>query len=298
MTTQELKRRAGIIPFVRRIHFVDGFSNCPFHKGDGTHFHILVTPSGAAVGTCFSGCVTSKGPKSWDVFDFVRDFDKVSIGEAIRRVEEELNSGDVVPHISHNDKVVKPMTAVVWKMGRTVTVDDAARLAAARPHSATPSAETLNALGFKMSIADDLCCAYRLGDKFYTVKYRQITTKDFTQVHSVSQRGLFNIDAVTAGCDVYVVESELDVAVLHEDGHIAVSVVSSTQRRIEPEVLEKLLTAGRIILIGDTDAVGSQCMDAIAKLLPPEKTYRMQLVAAKDVGELYQQGKSIEGFKS
>jgi DNA primase len=292
--SRELKRSAGIIPFARRLKLVNGYSACPFHKGDGVKsFHVFATASGIFVGTCFSECVTSEGYTSWNALDFVMDFDKVSIGEAIRRVTAELNSGDD-PQTFRKKNTVTTMTAESWKTwGRAVTAEDVVRLAASRPHSATPSAETLNVLGFKMTPADFVCCAYRLGDTFYTVKGRRLTTKDFLQENSISQRALFNIDAVTAGCDVYIVESELDAAVLHERGHIAVSVISAAQRMIEPEVTKKLLTAARIFLIGDNDAAGIQCMDAIAKLLPPEKTYRMQLVGAKDVGELYQQRREL-----
>jgi DNA primase len=291
MTPRELKSRVGIIPFARRMRIADGFSSCPFHKGDSvTSFHVVPAADGAFIGTCFSACVGSKGFKSWNAIDFVMGFDKVSFREAIRRITAELESGDDAMRFLRAKKIATPMTSDVWKtLGRAVTGEDVARFAVSRPHSVTPSAETLNALGFKMTPNDFLVCAYRLGDTFYTVKGRRITKKDFLQENSVSQKGLFNIDAVTEGCDVYIVESELDVACLYERGHIAVSVVSSTQRKIEPEVLAKLLTAGRIILIGDNDTAGIQCMDAIAKLLPPEKTVRKPLVGAKDVGEFYKQ---------
>jgi hypothetical protein len=125
-----------------------------------------------------------------------------------------------------------------------------------------------------------------MGDTFYTVKARNLTTKEFIQENSVSQRSLFNIDAVTAGCDVYVVESELDAAILHENGFIAVSVINAKQNQLEPEVLKKLTTAYRIFLVGDQDAAGQICMDNLAHLLPTEKVYRMTLSEAKDVGEL------------
>jgi DNA primase len=288
---QELKSRAGIIPFARRLKIENDFSPCPFHKGDGAKsFHVLVTKNGAFVGTCFSQCA-----KSWDAIAFVQDFDKVSFRESARRITAELLSAEDDVKLLRTKKIVTPMTAELWgTRGDAVTCEDAARLAASRPHSVTPLAATLNAMGFKTTVSGFLVCPYRLGNTFYTVKGRRLTMKDFLQEHAVSQRGLFNIDAVTAGCNVYVVESELDAAVLYEAGYTAVSVISGKQRMIEPEVMTKLLTAARIVLIGDNDDEGVRCMDAIAKLLPPEKTYRMPLVGAKDIGELYQQRKSIE----
>ena len=101
---------------------------------------------------------------------------------------------------------------------------------------------------------------------------------------------------MTAGCDVYVLESELDAAVLHELGYTAVSVISASQKQFEPEVLKKLSTARRIFLVGDNDAAGVQCMDNLARLLPVEKVYRMPLPYAKDVGELVPEVQKDEDF--
>lgn len=281
----ELKRRAGFGPFARRLQLDNDFSPCPFHRGDGDQtFHVLAKEDGSVIGTCFSLCGGSEGFKTWDAIAFVKDFDKVSFLEAVRRINAEI--GDDIVALRRKETPI-PMITEIWNVrGRLVTSEDVATLAASRPHSDTPSAETLNVLGFKTTSTNFLVCAYRLGDKFYTVKGRRLTTKDFLQENAVSQKGLFNIDAVTVGCDVYIVESELDVAILHEHGFIAVSVMYSGQRRIEPKVLEKLKTARRIFIVGDNDAVGIQCMDAIAKLLPAEKTYRVSFSDAKDVGEL------------
>ena len=88
------------------------------------------------------------------------------------------------------------------------------------------------------------------------------------------------------GDDVFIVESELDAAVLHEKGYIAVSVINGKQNKIELEVLNKLKKAARIFLVGDQDATGQTCMNNMAQLLPPEKIFRMNFSDAKDVGEL------------
>ena len=182
------------------------------------------------------------------------------------------------------------MTAEKWATaGRQVTEADVARLAASRLGSATPSAATLNTMGFRIAEMGGnvfLAAPYRLGNTFYTVKARNLATKAFIQENSVSQKSLFNIDVVKPGCDVFVVESELDAGILHENGFVAVSVINAVQKQIELEVLKKLTTAHRIFLVGDQDAAGQICMDNIAKLLPPEKIYRISFNDAKDVGEL------------
>jgi AAA domain/Toprim-like len=285
---QELKRQVGVRPFEQRLHFDDGgFSKCPFHQGDGdTTFHLKMTEDGAVIGTCFSEC-----NKTFDAIDFVKKFDGVQTAEAIRKLAAMVSEhGEAPTTILHKPKPASPMTAAIWaKVGRAVTDADAASLSASRPGSVTPSAATFNALGFKMAEMHGqtfITAPYRLGDEFFTIKARNILSKDFINENSVSQKGLFNIDAVTPGCDVYVVESELDAAVLHEAGFIAVSVINAKQQQLEPEVVKKLLTAYRIFLVGDQDAPGQICMDNIARLLPSEKVYRMELPDVKDVGEL------------
>ena len=281
---QALKKQVGIAPFDQRIHLShDGFCACPFHQGDSDKsFHVVQKENGIFLGTCFSEC-----GQSFDAIDFVKKFDNVQTGEAIRKlialVEE---NGEAPDTVLHKPKPADPMTAELWaKLGRAVTDDDVATLAASRPHSATPSAAALNALGFKIAeyYGPHLVAPYRLGETFYTLKARSLSKKEFIQENSVSQKGLFNIDAVTEGCDVYVVESELDAAILHEHGYIAVSVVNAKQKMLEPEVLKKLTTAYRIFLVGDQDAPGQICMDNLAGLLPAEKVYRMRLPEAKDV---------------
>lgn len=287
---QEIKRHAGITPFADRLPLLsnDGFSKCPFHDGDGEKsFHVVQKEDGAFVGTCFSSC-----GRSWDAIDFVKKYDSVDTGEAIRKLLSQITVHGAAPAaVIKKPSQASPMSVMLWtKSGREVTDADVSILRASRPNSKTPSATTLNKMGFK--IAENygqvfLVSPYRLGDTFYTLKARNLKTKEFIQQHSVSQKGLFNIDAVTAGSDVYIVESELDAAVLHEHGYTAVSVINAKQSQIEPEVLKHLTTkAGRIFIVGDQDAAGQICMDNIKRLLPPEKIHTLSFSEAKDVGEL------------
>ena len=284
---QELKKQVGITPFSQRIRLSsDGYSPCPFHGGDGEKsFHIVQKEDGAFIGTCFSSC-----GKSFDAIAFVEKFDNVQTGEAIRKLSTIGEKQETDTILLRKLKPATPMTPEVWaKSGREVTDADVAKLSASRPNSKTPSARTLNEMGFKIGEKYGhvfVVAPYRMGNTFYTLKARNIEKKEFIQENSVSQQSLFNIDAVTAGCDVYVVESELDAAVLHESGYIAVSVINAKQKSIEPEVLKKLTTANRIFLVGDNDEAGQTCMVNLAQLLPAEKVYRLSFPDAKDVGEL------------
>jgi AAA domain/CHC2 zinc finger len=294
---QELKRQVGIAPFSQRIQISsDGFSPCPFHSGDSDKsFHIVQKENGAFIGTCFSEC-----GKSFDAIEFVKKHDDVQTGEAIRKLASLVSENGAVPTtVLHKPKPATPMTSEAWaKAGRKVSDADVAKLAASRPHSATPSAATLNAMGFRVAEMHGqvfLAAPYRLGNTFYTIKARNVTTKEFIQENSVSQKGLFNIDAVKTGCDVYIVESELDAAILYEQGLVAVSVINAKQKQIEPEVLKKLTTANRIFLVGDNDEAGQICMDNLSHLLPAEKIYRISFTdGSKDVGELAESVKGNE----
>jgi len=283
---QALKKQVGAAPFLQRIQFdEDGYSACPFHNGDSNKsFHLVEKPDGAFVATCFSECQTT-----FDAIDFVKKFDGVKTGTAIQTLRQIVEADVKAPHPLplRKQEPALPMTAEKWAdSGRAVTDADVEKLSASRPHSLTPTAKTLNEMGFRIGNDRFLICPYRLGNTFYTIKGRNIESKEFIQENSVSQKGLFNIDAVKAGDDVYVVESELDAAVLHENGYTAVSVISATQKQIEHEVLKKLTTAKRIFLVGDQDGAGQVCMDNIAKLLPPEKLFRISFLDHKDVGEL------------
>ncbi len=271
---QELKKQVGITPFDQRISLDnDGFSACPFHNGNSEKsFHIVQKENGAFIGTCFSEC-----GKSFDAIEFVAKHDDVKTGEAIRKLVALVKeNGEAPASVLHKPKPASPMTAQAWsKAGRAVTDEDIKKLAASRPTSATPLAATLNAMGFRaeeMYKQVFIAAPFRLGDVFHTIKARNIATKELIQENSVSQKGLFNINAVTPGCDVYVVESELDAAVLHENGYIAVSVVNAKQSQLEPEVLKALTKAARIFMVGDQDVPGQICMDNLAKLLPPRKS--------------------------
>ena len=282
-----LKKRVGASPFIKRLPQLsaDGFSPCPFHNGDGDKtFHLLERPDGSVTGTCFSSC-----DKTWDAIAFVQQFENVPFQQALETIEsEDITSLDAVRLQAAQEH--EPMTPEKWgTSGREVTNADVQQLAASRPHSATPSAKTLNEMGFKVGDVYghvNLVAPYRLGNKFYTLKGRNLSQKFFMQENCISQKALFNIDAVRSDRDVFVVESELDAAVFHEHGYTAVSLLTSKQKEIEPEILKKLLPAKRIFLVGDMDEPGQKCMDAIAKLLPTEKTYRIKLSAgAKDIGE-------------
>ena len=140
---QALKKQVGLTPFSQRLPLNEGFAACPFHNGDGEKsFHVVQKEDGAFIGTCFSAC-----QKSFDAIAFVAQYDNISTGDAIRKLRDTNGETMSLPP----QKTAKPMTAGAWeKLGRPVTDNDVNTLAASRPKSKTPSASTLNAMGFKI----------------------------------------------------------------------------------------------------------------------------------------------------
>src|SRR5437016_1120044 len=97
---------------------------------------------------------------------------------------------------------------------------------------------------------------------------------------------LFNRNAAEFAGDLYVVESELDCAMLVSIGHAAVSV-DSAGHKPTPEDIELLKGAGRVILALDTDRPGQSCASRFEEALAAVKPLRIIPPGVKDLGELY-----------
>lgn len=289
---QQLKLSVGRQPFDERLAFdSSGFTQCPFHSGDSNKSFHLHQKDGIWLGKCFSDC-SKNGGKAMDAVAFVQKKDGVSFPEALKRLG--ANPTQTKPAVGKAKP--KKMTAAQWeKWGRALTPADIERLAASRKDK-TASFETFQQLGCRVK-GDSIGFPLRrtlyddesgqpTGVEFYTVKVRNLDEKDFTQENAVSQSGFFNLDTINAFEDVYIVEGEPDVAVLEEVGFRAVSVTAGGQQKFDAAALDIIKTASRIFLMGDTDEVGSDCMNRLQAALPPEKTYRIRLSKAKDACEL------------
>jgi AAA domain/Toprim-like len=100
---------------------------------------------------------------------------------------------------------------------------------------------------------------------------------------------LFNHDSAIFAKDLYVVESELDCAMLISLGFTAVSV-DSANHKLTPEGSELLKGAGRVILALDTDLPGQSCANRFEEELAVVKPLRIIPQGVKDLGELYASG--------
>jgi AAA domain/CHC2 zinc finger len=298
---QQLKQSVGRKPFEQRLRLNSGFAACPFHNGSSDKsMHLHREPDGVWVATCFSDCA-----KTWNPIDFVMQYDRVPFAEAVKRLGGNVWDSDTQEQHERPEAEPKqpPMTRqeyATW--GREITEDDAARLAAGRPHSETPGFKTLKMFGCRVS-GDYIGFPFHRpgGGELYTLKKRHLDIKDLPQERSVSQKGFFNLETANAIEDLYVVEGELDALVMEEAGFRAVSVTTGKQKEFERDALDKIGEASRIFLIGDQEVIdhetgqiqadpGPRCMDAlqlalIAARVPKGKIFRIRFAEKKDVGE-------------
>jgi hypothetical protein len=293
--TKRLCKSLGRKPFDDRANFNgSNYAKCPNHNGDGDKTLHLIERDGQFLATCFSVCA-----KTWDAIGFVRAVDNLGFMDAVRKLggKEDIAGPAETPVDKPKPVPPKVMTLEAWaNWGRDIIQEDVTRLAANRKDK-TPSLATFKSLGCRVQgdyigfpntrttyDSDGLI----EGVKFDCVRKRHLDNKEFFLENSVSQHGLFNLDTVNALDDVYVVEGEIDVAVMEEAGFRAVSVISGSQKKFDRHALETIQIAPRIFLVGDQgeDDPGQKCMAGLQKLLPLEKTFRIQFENAKDVSEL------------
>jgi hypothetical protein len=301
--TKRLCKAVGRGPFEARANFNSrDYARCPVHNGEGEPLHLLQR-DGQWIATCFSGC-----SKTWDAIGFVMAVDRIPFLDAVAKLGGKETDEPAAATSPTEKPKPKAMTLEAWaSWGRELTPDDVVRLAVSRKDR-TASFETFQSLGCRIQGEYiGFPCSHTVYDdagliedvRFDVIRKRHMDQKDFYLENSVSQHGLFNLDTVNAIEDVYVVEGEMDVAIMEEAGFRAVSVISGSQKKFDPHAIEALRLAPRIFLIGDQEhdgGPGQKCMDGLQKLLPFEKTFRVAFDGAKDVSALAR--KLGDGFSS
>lgn len=293
-TTKALKIRVGRAPFEQRLPHLQGDkSPCPVHTGgDGVPLTLWKGKDGDWLATCHSNC-----NKTWDAIGFVQAVDKVDFATAVERLggTRPVHRPLIEEECSDESAPESPMTPAEWgNWGRELTELDAMRFAASRPDSRTPRLETMKELGCRAQ-GDYIGFPYRRGSKFYGVKMRHMDRKAFQWAHKPkgADPGLFNLDVLDElwvhDGELFVVESELDAAVLKEEGFAAVSVPNSAPKFSDETIQLLVENATWIFLTGDQDQPGVKCMDALQKRLPLAKAHRVRFDQAKDIGELAKQ---------
>jgi len=131
-------------------------------------------------------------------------------------------------------------------------------------------------------------CFPRIKDgKVVAIKMRSIVSKAFSQVVGMDGRALFNIETVNGLEPVFLVEGELDAAIMEQAGFRAVSIPSASSHKITPDMLHILKQAPRIYLAGDNDGgVGNVAMEQLAMTLG-EGTYILKWPDSKDANDFF-----------
>jgi AAA domain len=282
----DLKRRVGNEPFTSRITFTNGKAPCPAHGGDAGF--TLFERDGMWFGKCHSAC-----NKTWDAIGIVELIDKVDFKTAVARLGG--RAGNKHGGTPTDKPKPRAITDAEWQQwGHEVTAEDIAEFADSRKDK-TASVDAWRALGCRVKDGA-LGFPYRLGlengeTKYFTIKTRDLASKEIKHEHCTNSQSLFNLDSVNYIEPIYVVEGEPDVAIMEEAGFRAVSVMNANHNKFDKAQLAILCEASYIFLMGDQsqrgiDDPGGNCMDALESQLPVGKVSRIRFSDAKDACEL------------
>jgi hypothetical protein len=283
---QEIKRRAGMSPVERRtgkpLRYGE-LMKCPFHE-DSTPSFGPYEKDGLPRWKCF-GC-------QWegDVLDFVAKRDSISTGAAIELL---ANAPPAQELVSAGAEITTPAEERSFKysVAQLEKAETQIEKAAGFLMSRGIKLETARALRFGYENGY-VVMPYFVEGELVAVKLRATNPKskaDKWQKH-VRDKGvyhLFNRDsaATIPPDDLYVVEAELDAAMLVGLGFDAVSVDSSGHKLTASDAA-LLKQANRVILALDSDTAGQECAKRIEAAIPAEKRLRI-VPHTKDLGDLH-----------
>lgn len=278
---------------------------CPFHSEKSGSFHVYQDSSATWLGKCF-GC-------SWagNVVQFLKDFDKVSMKEAIDTAEKSLTGPNWESMKMEVEATFKPASSEP-KEYKTYTLAEYAKFEQALAGSQAAQNWLLDTRGVGFETAKHLHLGYRqrLGDSrdpkvqavidqgwiaypgvqgetVITIKYRSIAAKVFSRQFGMAT-ALFNTNTIDLFEPLYVVEGELDAAALEQAGFRAVSIPSASLKTLTPEMKDQIMTAPVRFLAGDNDGgVGNEAMERLWKDLG-ENTYLLKWPeGVKDANQAY-----------
>jgi replicative DNA helicase len=305
---EKLKREPNLIQLVRaRISDLEQVgqewkSCCPFHDEHTASFTIR-SDDGIWLYKCF-GCGANG-----NLIQFVQNFDRISFSDAVQKVNTELGwrSGkqDVEATFTSlkekKENVVIPLEkmrqaedalagspeALRWLSGRGISLETAKQFHIGFVQSA-------RAVNPHHSWCDAGWIVFPTieGDKIISLKYRSIQGKktETGEPGFLRKSGmatvLFGMDKIEPFEDVYVVEGEPDALAMAQAGYVAVSLPSAGYNP-SPDEKDRLMTANRVFLAGDTDGPGEQAMTKLWTELR-DRTYKIKWPEGmKDANQTY-----------
>lgn len=136
------------------------------------------------------------------------------------------------------------------------------------------------------------------GSSVSGIKYRSILGKFFCKQPGMAT-SLFNVAGIDCLEPVFLVEGELDCAVLVQAGYTSVSLPNA-QYQCSPEDKDKLLSAEYVILAGDNDEAGKKAMTKLWAEMK-ERTFLLQWPeGVKDANQFFLEtcGRDLSVFRT
>ena len=256
---------------------------CPFHEDRTPSFKVWKDDNGVWLYKCFP--CSANG----NVFQFFERLDKISFGEAVKKVlsisgwEAGKETVDSVfspvldtekKHLTYPLDAIKMAVAALqshspalkWLSDRGITPETAKRLQLGYIEKLTavsPNHPWVNKGWIIIPYIDN--------EKITLLKYRSLVAKK-SEDGKISGilRGpkmdttLYNLSSCVAFDDCFLVEGEPDVWALTQAGYNAVGLASA-EYNPQPHERDVLVQANRIFLAGDSDAPGQAAMTKLWK---------------------------------
>ncbi len=293
---KSLKRQIGAMPVEARTgkHLRPGeLMSCPFPEHADSTASFGPYEDDGLKWKCL-GC-------GWqgDALDFVAKYDNVSLAEAINRFAGSQNKTETQPYAP-----IVPPSEWSWNVERLAKASVALQESKAAIDFLAGRGippEEAQALSFGLvagyTSADGIEHPARIviptfvDGELAAVKLRAFGKFEQSQKWRKQRRDdktywLFNRDAAFLADDLYVVESELDAAMLSALGFAAISVDSSGHK-LTPKDTALLKDVKRVIFALDSDVAGQECSKRLEMALPESKRLRIVPQGFKDLGELY-----------
>lgn len=284
-----VKQAAGTAPVDARLSSavaIGKTTRCPFpeHKDDSPSFGPYLReglPRWKCLGCGWEG----------DAIDFVMKYDNVEQAEAVRRIEGKVTgSGPVLVKPAPKEEHVFGWDDA--RLTRAIAALPANKVMQAFLATRGISIETAKALKFGVEGDYLVVPTFDVNGKLCAVKRRHPKPPNPAEKWKKSNRDvnvyhLYNRDVVSGIADVFVTESELDAAMLFSHGFEAVSVDSAGHKKLTQADADLLRSVPRVLLAGDADKAGEECVAALKKEVGAQRCLRVTPSGFKDFGELF-----------
>lgn len=290
---EELKKHPGVLrvygQYVRLKKEKDLYKGlCPFHAEKSGSFAVYQKD---LLFHCF-GC-----GKSGNILQFVQELDKSDFRAATDKVRSLLGENRWEQQREHVEAVFRPIldtpkTVKTYTLAEYEVFENALlRNPAAldwllRERGIGPGTAQRLHLGYRQdvgrlageknaAIAGSGWVAFPTveGDTVTSIKYRSLAAKAFCKQPGMAT-ALFNTEAIDLFEPLYVVEGELDAAILDQAGFRVVSLPSASTG-LTPAMKDLLMQASAVILAGDNDGPGAAAMEKLWRELS-ERTYLLR----------------------